>query len=120
MAGRDAPTISSAQRDSGLITIQISGELDSLGTRQISADFAAAIPDRMSRVVIDLSGIVFLTSAALAMFVMHAKALSQGGGSLHFAGANNLVADTFKQAGFSTLFPIYPSLEDAVAHLEGD
>ncbi len=118
MSEEHAPTMIRTIRESGVVVVALSGELDSLGTRLVEPAFATALAERTTRAVVDLSGVSFMSSRALAMFVSHAKALSLGGGELHLAGANEFVSQVFQQAGFSTIFPITPTLEDALATLE--
>jgi len=106
-------------RDSGIVVVSIIGELDTANTREIEPAFSAALPDRRVRAVVDLSGVPFLTSAALAMFVVQAQAMRRAGGDLRLAALQPRVADIFERAGFSVIFPIYPTLGEAIAELEG-
>lgn len=112
------PILSRQTRESGVVVISITGELDTFGTKSIESAFQAALPDRTVDVVIDLRGVPFLTSAALAMLIVKAQAMRHAGGTLHLAGARKVVKQVFEQAGFTSLFPIYETLEDALNELE--
>ena len=112
------PTLSRETRDSGLVIIRITGDLDTAGTTQIEPAFVAALPDRTVSVVIDMTEVPFLTSRALAMLVVRAQAMNKAGGKLCLAGLSRVVAEVFDRAGFSSLFVIYPTPDDAVAALE--
>jgi anti-anti-sigma factor len=105
-------------RESGLVVVRIHGDLDAYGTMQVKEAFSVAIPDRTAHVVVDLSEVPFLTSAALAMLVVRAQAMARAGGSLHIAGARERVLEVFERAGFTLIFPLYPTLEAACAALE--
>src|SRR5258705_13927167 len=100
------PILTRHTRDSGVYVIAITGELDTFGTASIEDAFQAALPDRTVDVVIDLSGVPFLTSRALAMFVVKAQAMKRAGGQLHLAAPRRTVKQIFEQAGFASLFPI--------------
>jgi anti-sigma B factor antagonist len=114
-----APTLSRSTRASGLIVVAITGELDTAGTTAIEQAFHAALPDRTGHAVVDLSGVPFLTSRALALLVVRAQAMKKAGGKLSLAALTRVVLEVFERAGFAALFPIYPSVDAAVAALEG-
>lgn len=103
-----------------MFVISITGELDTFGTAAIEEAFQAALPDRTVDVVIDLSGVPFLTSRALAMFVVKAQAMNRAGGQLHLAGPRKMVRQIFEQAGFTSLFPIHKSADEAIAEVEAE
>lgn len=105
-------------RPSGLVVIRIFGELDTYATQRIEPAFTAAVHDRVSQVLIDLSGVPYMTSRALAMFVVAAKALNSGGGTLRLACANEFMRDLFKRAGFAEVFPSFDSLDEAIQVME--
>ncbi len=113
------PTLSRRTLDSGLVIVSIVGDMDTAGAAAIEPAFLAALPDRTVHAVIDMSGVPFLTSRALAMLVVRAQAMHKAGGTLCLAALSRLVADVFERAGFSNLFPIYPTVEKAVLALEG-
>jgi anti-sigma B factor antagonist len=108
------PTLSRSTRRSGLVIISLVGDLDTAGTAAIEPAFRAALPDRTVNAVIDMAGVPFLTSRALAMLVVRAQAMHQAGGEMCLAGLTKIVSEVFDRAGFNNLFPIYPSLDDAI------
>ncbi len=112
--------LSRTTRSSGLVIVSITGELDTAGTHAIEPAFKAALPDRTVRVIIELSGVTFLTSAALAMFIVSAQATHRAGGKFCLAAAQKIVADVFVQAGFTSAFPIYDTLDAAIEEMEKD
>ncbi len=119
MANRTPPTLSSRTDPSGLLIISLSGELDTYSTRLVGPEFTTALGERNTWAIVDLSGVTFITSAALAMFVAHAQALQRGGGCLQMAAAREIVADVFTRAGFNSIFPIFKSVGEAVDNLKG-
>ncbi len=113
MTGDSQVSLYSFTHESGLLVVQLTGELDSHGTHEIENTLGVAIYDRSAKVIVDLSQVPFLSSGAIAMLVRQAKALKGGGGSLGLAGLQPQVAEVLEIAGFSSIFPIYPTLEDA-------
>jgi anti-sigma B factor antagonist len=113
--GWTPPGLSRHTREDGVVVMAIVGDLDTAGTAELEPAFQAALPDRTVRAVIDLSGVPFLTSAALAMFVVRAQAMQKAGGKLYLAAPTRIVRDVFERAGFTQMFPILPTVDDAVA-----
>jgi anti-anti-sigma factor len=118
MTTQNPPTLSLTARSNGLVIVSITGELDTAGTHEIEPAFKAALSDRTVRAIIELSGVTFLTSAALAMFVVSAQAMHHAGGKLCLAAPQKIVADIFVQAGFTSAFPIYETLDEAITKME--
>lgn len=112
------PTLSRMTRESGLVVISINGELDSFGTQQINPAFSVALADRSVTAIVDLSGVPFMSSSALAMFLSHGQAMHRAGGKLVLAGPNPNMIDVLHLSGFDALFSIAPTLEEALAVLE--
>src|SRR5574341_88102 len=111
MAQDRTPNLSRMTRDSGVVVIQLSGDLDAPGARQIEPALSVVLADRSIQAVIDVSGVSFLSSAALAMLASNAQVLRRGGGMLALAGAAGGVSDVIRQSGFADMLPIYPTLD---------
>lgn len=112
-------TITISERPSGVLHIQIHGDLDSMGTRRVESEFSSAVPDRASHVVIDMTDVGFISSAGMAMLLVKGKALRQGGGSMTIAGASHRVYEVLALAGFHELFNVFGDAEEAFNNLEG-
>ncbi|NDJ36203.1 MAG: STAS domain-containing protein [Chloroflexi bacterium] len=114
-------TLTREERPSGLVVVKLSGDLDSYGTKEINNPFAVAVSsDRSLPVVVDLSNVEFMSSAALAMFIVHAQAMTRAGGKLCVANPNEQVETVFTLAGFQQLIPVYDSLDKAISELEAE
>jgi anti-anti-sigma factor len=118
MAQDRTPTLSRMTRESGVVVIHLSGDLDAPGTRQIEPALSVVLADRSVQAVIDVSAVSFLSSAALAMLASNAQIMRRGGGKLALAGASGAVSDVIVQSGFGDMLPSYPSLDDALSALE--
>jgi anti-sigma B factor antagonist len=118
MAENRIPMLSRRTLESGLVIIDLSGDLDAHGTREIESAFGVAMSDRTQQTVINLHGVTFLGSAALAMLAAHAQFSRRGGGIFVLADAQPRVSDVINQSGFGDVLGYYPSLEDAISALE--
>jgi anti-sigma B factor antagonist len=113
------PTTLTSQTDaSGVIVLQFHGDLDSMGTHTVEAQFDAALDGVKSDVVVDMADVGFISSAGMAMLLVRGKKIRQRGGSLLLAGASTRVLEVLSLAGFHELFNIYPTVDEAVASLE--
>lgn len=113
----EVTTLSVEEHPSGVKVIHIRGDLDSLGARTIEEALAAALPPAPLRVLVDLSGVRFISSAGLALLLVQAKALRRNGGSLSLAAPTTHVMEVLSLAGFHELLDIYPTLEAGLAAL---
>ena len=71
-----------------------------------------AMTDR--QIILDLSELSYIGSAGLGAFVSLKRAVEARQGHVVLVGLNPLVFDLFETAGFTKLFPIFPTLEEAV------
>lgn len=94
--------------------ILIDGRLDSLGSDEISMKFAALVSGVGRKVVVDLSGVSFLSSIGIRLIVQNAKALSAKNGTMVlYVGENEQVDSTLEATGINALVQIFTVLDDA-------
>lgn len=105
---------------SGVQLIRISGDLDAIGAQTIEGPLIQAIGMRNARVVVDLSGVGFMSSSGMALLLVKGKTLRSGGGELCIAAPSPRVLEVFALAGFHEIFDVYQTVEEALATLEGD
>jgi anti-anti-sigma factor len=99
--------------------VTIKGHLDAPNTMAIEEGLRALLGRRGDQVIVDLSGVEYMSSYGLRMLMLCAKALAQAGGSLHLAAAQARVMDLITLAGYDTLFPVHETVEDALLSLTG-
>jgi anti-anti-sigma factor len=64
--------------------------------------------------VLDFSGVQYISSAGLRSVLMLGKALQERSGALRLANLRGGVAQVFEMSGFSKLFPTYDSAASAI------
>lgn len=69
------------------------------------------------RLVVDLSGVEYISSAGLRVFLMLARKMKDTGGRLALCALPPPVRQVFDLAGFTTLFVVEPSMEQAFGRL---
>ena len=104
----------STQHVDSRVVISVTGEVDAHTADQVRA----AIDSGMSpgaRLVVDLSGVSFLDSTGLGVFVTALKLLREQDGSLDLVVTSPRVIKVFELTGLDVLIPIH---EDRSAALE--
>jgi anti-anti-sigma factor len=66
--------------------------------------------------VVDLGELEYISSAGIRSILLVAKKLKTLEGELGFACISGMVEKVFNIAGIYALFPMYATLEDALAH----
>lgn len=94
--------------------IFLSGRLDTAGSEEIAAEFAALAESPKRGVVVHLSDVTFLSSMGIRTLIASAKAQHAKGGRmvLHVEG-NDVVARTLEATGIDELIPTFEDAADA-------
>jgi anti-anti-sigma factor len=75
---------------------------------------AQAVTSRQ-RIVLDLSGLAYVSSAGLRCFMLAAKEARASGGRIVLAALRPVVAEIFQISRFDMVFEIFPSVRDALS-----
>lgn len=105
--------------EKGLRQVSLEGTLDAPGAMAIENGFQEVLTGQGGQVIIDLSGVDFMSSYGLRMLLVGAKALHAAGGGLHLAAATPHVMQVIHVAGYDTMFPVYETVQDAIITLTG-
>lgn len=98
-----------------LIQVTLDGRLDIAGTAAIEQPFAFATTGRAARIIIDLSGVTFMTSIGIRLLVATARAQTNRGGSVVLAAAPPLVQQVLETAGIDQLIQMVATTDEARA-----
>ena len=69
------------------------------------------------KVVVDLGGVEYISSAGLRVILTMVKASKAAAATLAFCSMQSMVAEVFKISGFSSMLPIYATRDEAVSAL---
>jgi anti-anti-sigma factor len=105
--------------EKGLRQVSLAGTLDAPGAMAIENGFQEVLTGQGGQVIIDLSGVDYMSSYGLRMLMVGAKALHDMRGGLHLAAANPRVMEVIRVAGYDTMFPVYETVQDAILTLTG-
>jgi len=72
------------------------------------------------RIVVDLSGLDYVSSAGLRCFMLAAKQAGTQGGKIVLAALRPVVAEIFQISRFDMVFELHPSVREALAAVSQD
>jgi len=99
----------------GAAIVHAVGDISAANIDPFRQAIATAIAKKPTKLVIDLTGTMFLSSPGLAILVQTMQLSQRGGCSLVLAGANERVGGIFEIARLSDVFKMTPTLEAALA-----
>jgi anti-sigma B factor antagonist len=104
--------LSSQSRDDCMV-ITIRGDLDIVTSPQLDECLSAA-ESTHNRIILDLTGVDFLDTSALAVIVGHWKQAEAAGGTLALAGARYRYTKTLWITGLADKLTLYETADEGV------
>lgn len=95
--------------------MSVEGRVDSASAGDLEAALKKQMDEGKTNLVLDLSGVEFLSSSGLRVLVTTLKAVRKSGGDLRLAQASQRASDAIDLAGLDVLFKSYADREAAVA-----
>jgi len=102
------------RKEEKVLVVSVTGRMDAVS----APDFDTQVEERVDKgetsLVLDLSGLDYISSAGLRSMLTLAKKLKTKEGDLVLFGLQDVVNEVFEVSGFSTIFEIFGSLEEAM------
>ncbi len=112
--GHESTTVNVASSAVGAASvITVTGEVDA-HTAPVVRDAVEAVIAPQAQVVVDLSGVTFLDSTGLGVFVTALKHLRETDGSLDLVVTSPRVLKVFELTGLDVVIPIHEELASAL------
>jgi len=102
-------------KHTGAVIVAPVGRIDSTTSPALDSHLVSLAKNGEHRVVIDLSGVDYISSAGLRVMLSLAKRTKESKGKLALAGLGDSVRQVFELAGFLPLFLVEPTAEAAAA-----
>ena len=96
------------------VVVAVSGELDVVCSQRFD-DCLSEASARSDRVILDLSGVDFMDTTALAVIVGHWRRQVAAGGMFMLAGARYRYTKALWITGLAGRLPMYASVDEALA-----
>lgn len=103
------------QKDCLLITVE--GRMDAVSTPEFEQTLGGWIDEGNIRFIVDFAGLDYISSAGLRGILTTVKRLKAGGGRIVLTALRGTVKEVFEISGFSTIIPIYESVEVALQEM---
>ena len=94
--------------------LSVQGEIDTVTAPELQASVEQLAPQSGAVLVMDLSGVTFLSSAGLSVLVQAHQQAADTGGELRVV-TNSTIARVFQLTGLDSTLKLYSSLEEARA-----
>ncbi len=111
--------ITQQQQQNGIITLNIAGRLDAVTALDAEKEFEKILQEGSEQLLVDLGELDYISSAGLRVLLVVAKKIQQNGGKVVLAELTPNVKEVFEISGFSSIFKIFDSREEAAVFLEG-
>jgi anti-sigma B factor antagonist len=95
--------------------LSISGEIDMHQSPQLKQAFDPLIAKKTGRVLVDFSGVSYIDSSGLAVFIEAMQRIQAYGGKFAFYGLRDNVKSIFELARLDQIFRIYPDKTSALS-----
>lgn len=105
------------RRTADIVTLSLSGKLDTTTAKTFEEKILGQIESGDRRFVIDLAQLDYISSAGLRVFVLAAKRLNSANGKIVLCALKHPVREVFDTAGFSSIFSVYGSHDEAIKDL---
>lgn len=94
--------------------VEITGRLDATTAHEFEEQCDAWLAADEVHIVVDLSGVDYISSAGLRSLLTSAKKTRAREGDIFFCGLTGMVADVFTMSGFGSIFKVFETREQAL------
>ncbi len=100
-----------------VIVMRLKGRLDAASSPQLEKQIGGIIDTGHFKLVLDFSGVEYLSSSGMRLMLSVSKKLKNLEGKLVACNMHEDVMDVIKMTGFQQVLEIYPSEEECFVHL---
>jgi anti-anti-sigma factor len=98
--------------------LALGGRLDAVSAPIVEDRLMALLNEGQTRLVLDFSDLSYISSVGLRVLVLLARGLQKNKGKLALAGLSKHIYEVFKISGFTTIFSILPTCDEAVKYVQ--
>ncbi len=102
------------EKKDGITCLKVEGRLDAGAAPIFEKAIISAIKEDSSRLIVNLAELAYISSAGLRVLLVGAKEIKAKGGKMVLASPNESVKKVFDISGFSSIFDLQESLDEAV------
>ncbi|HWD52036.1 MAG TPA: STAS domain-containing protein [Acidimicrobiales bacterium] len=98
----------------GVSVLTVTGEIDMATAPDLRERLVALEADRISAIVVDLTGVSFIDSTALGVLVGAYRRQEEAGGTLKLVVTEPRVRKVLEITDLTSVFPVFTSVDEAV------
>lgn len=98
--------------------ICVDGRIDTYTATEFEQKIIEIIDSGKCNILLDCSALSFISSAGLRVLLVSGKKLKMHNRYLLLAALSEPIKEAFDISGFSALFNLYPTVEDAFKHIQ--
>lgn len=102
----------------GIPTLALAGRMDAPSAPDLEHRLAEALAAGRTCLILDFSPLEFIASAGLRVLLSFAKKAGKAGCALALCGLRPEVSEVFRVTGFTTIFRIHGSADEAARALQ--
>ncbi len=99
----------------GITVFTVTGRVDASNAGVLEEKLLERITAGEKALVVDCAGLDYISSAGLRALLVAAKRLMPSGGKVALAALKDHIREVFDIAGFSSIFSVHPTTDEAVA-----
>jgi anti-anti-sigma factor len=103
------------KQENGVTVVAISGSVDALTASELAGTLTDQIANGNVNLVVDLTGLEFMSSAGLRTLLGAVKETRSNGGDLRIASSTPGIDKVLKMSGFNNIAKVFTTSDDAVA-----
>ncbi|NMM46818.1 STAS domain-containing protein [Marinigracilibium pacificum] len=107
----------STKKNDGIYHVIITGEVDASSSIELDKQISMALDKGEGKLLIDCSGLSYISSAGLGVFMSYVEPMESDGRKMVICGLNNKVFNTFEILGLHQVLTIKSNEQDAKSYL---
>ena len=106
--------VSTSVEEEGIALLEVEGEVNAYTARDLDRALNELLAQGHSRVLLDASKVVFITSAGLRAITFAQREAQQQGGEVRLFGLSDLVRRVFEMAGLDEVLHLSDTRQEAM------
>ena len=102
-------------KEGDISILSLTGSLDTNTSKGAEDEMNKLIEDGRTKLLIDLSNLDYISSSGLRILLSTSKKLKPLRGEMRICGLNETVNEVFEISGFTMIFKIFKTIEEAKA-----
>lgn len=102
------------EKNDGYVLMTVEGRIDTTNYSEFEAEMNKVLGEGAEKVLLDCSGLNYISSSGLRVFLLTQKKMMASGGKFKLFGMQPAIKEIFDISGFSSIFSISENKELAL------